>query len=160
MRGEPFPRALKALQQAGGRDIKRLRRIGMRKAREHNDQNSLAKFQRQGSDGANDRFAAALNGSLVPRLVAFLERQSPDAPAIKLDETRVGPDSTPQADTLRVLYRRDTGLTNEFIHQAGRRRVVEHEPLVTRQGYPKAPQAVRIVGPFSICRHRWSDPEH
>ena len=78
---------------------------------------------------------------------------------IKLNEAREGPNPTAPPRNQRALYGRNGGLPNEFIHQAAGREVVEREPLVARQGCTEAPQAARIVRPFSICRHRRSDPE-
>jgi hypothetical protein len=159
LRGKPFARALQALQKPGGREVERLSRLGMRKACERNQQQSLAQFQRQGSNRAGDRRAPALNGRFGPKLLAFLKDEAPDMPPIELNETCVAADAAAQANSLRLVYRRNGRLADEFVREPAGADIVEHEPLVTRERDPKASQAAGIVNAFSIRGHLRRDPE-
>ena len=71
---------------------------------------------------------------------------------MELDETgeRPGP---PFARDVFPADWGDGGLTNEFVYETVRGRVVQHETFVARKGQPKTPQASRIVRPVSVRGH-------
>ena len=139
------------------RDIKSRSRLLVGESGENDDQQRFSELQRQHADcrrhanPARGRFAVRALRILVPSGLPIVEGQATNMPAMKSNKlakrahARVTASRPVGVASNASTHRFQRSLPEQTIDKRRRRRMIDHEPVVSRQRHPKSAQ-VREVG--------------
>ena len=147
--GNAFTGLRQPRDKRGQRDVERGSSLSMGKAGQNDNQQGLSELNRQRADsrGHSDPAGGSPTAStfcaLVPSPFAVVEGQAADVPAIKphkLAERAHPPIFTSMPSSVVAgawVHCLERSLPEQAFDKCSRSRVIEHEPIVSRQGQPE-----------------------
>jgi hypothetical protein len=143
--------------QGRERDIKRRSGLAVGETGQYDDQKRLSQLQgeradcRRHADLTRARLAVGAFPILIPAELPIVEGEATNMSAMKSNELAKGADARIVAGRSvcavpnALAYRFERSLSEQTIDKRGRRSMIRHEPVVTRQRHPELAEVRQIA---------------